>query len=811
VNEHTDSQLLRAYADQRSEPAFQELVRRHLDLVHSAALRMVRDSHLAQDVSQSVFVALANNAAQLTERRALAGWLHRTAQNIAAQFVRTDVRRRAREQEAAAMNQIVATSPETGWEQIEPHLDDALGELNEPDRDAILLRYFGGKSAGEMAATLGISDEAAQKRVGRAVERLRQFFSKRGISIGAGGLVVIISAHAVQAAPAGLATIISAGALTGAAASSAIVATAAKTAALTTFQKVLITASIAVAVGAGIYGVQRQRQIMASGSQNIQPTGRSSTNSTASTAQALEANPAVVRESLSDASVFTLDSAPGSLALRPDGKILVGSVLFGAFVDPKTGRLGFYHRAAMRLNPDGSLDRSFLTDSSRNNSSSFMAHLAIATNGQILVTGSFDSIEGEPREGIAVLHPDGSLDKSMVPWRGLTNPPGRYAVPAGVYPATFVADGTIAVATVSVEAPRGPQTVYRLDKSGAWITPSNNLVGEEFLRPSGMIQTLSEVGFWGRQPVEWTRATPHPLGPADNTPFGLHASLPTAYDAAKVFRALFEEVPIKLCHYAARLPDGGTILAIQDQFIDGSQSAPGRFMRFDANWRPDFSFTNSFEADRRGRITLLRQPDGRLLVAGLQGRMNGQDCAGVTRLEADGRTDPSFHCDMTNGLDGRVMDMVLQPDGRIVICGFFSVVNGAEVPHIARLNPDGSLDATFHPPFMTRAQFDRQRLGKHITLPVASLSPAPVNTAAAGQAVSSKTIVITQLTVFGDTAQVQYIGEPRQTYILQSKDRLQDSEWTNISTNQASSAGSGTLFDPQAGKFPQRFYRIAQQ
>ena len=102
MNDQTDSQLLHAYAEQRSEPAFSELVRRHVDFIYSAALRMVCDSHLAEDVTQGVFVALAKNAAQLKDRPVLSGWLHRTAQNIAAQTVRTDVRRRAREQEAAA-------------------------------------------------------------------------------------------------------------------------------------------------------------------------------------------------------------------------------------------------------------------------------------------------------------------------------------------------------------------------------------------------------------------------------------------------------------------------------------------------------------------------------------------------------------------------------------------------------------------------------------------------------------------------------------------------------------------------------------
>jgi RNA polymerase sigma factor (sigma-70 family) len=209
VNSLTDQQLLRDYAERRSEAAFAELVRRHVDLVYSAAVRMVHDAHLAEDVTQGVFVAFAQNARQLTERPVLAGWLHRTAQNIAANAVRTEVRRRVREQEAAAMNEIFATGPDAVWEQIASQLDAALGELGEADRDALLLRYFQRKSAHEIAQMLGISDEAAQKRVSRAVERLREFFAQRGVTVGASGLVAVITANAVQAAPVGLAITIS--------------------------------------------------------------------------------------------------------------------------------------------------------------------------------------------------------------------------------------------------------------------------------------------------------------------------------------------------------------------------------------------------------------------------------------------------------------------------------------------------------------------------------------------------------------------------------------------------------------------------
>jgi RNA polymerase sigma factor (sigma-70 family) len=253
VNSLADQQLLRDYSESRSEAAFAELVRRHVDQVFSAALRMVRDSHLAEDVTQGVFVALARHAGELTDRPVLSGWLHRTAQNLAANAVRSDVRRRAREQEVAAMNELLATEPDALWEHVAPHLDAALGELSEADRDALLLRYFERKSAREMAQTLGTSEDAAQKRVSRAVERLRELFSNRNVTIGASGLVVVISANAVQAAPVGLAAAISATAvLAGTTVASTATATAAKAIAMTTLQKALIAATIA-AVGTGIY------------------------------------------------------------------------------------------------------------------------------------------------------------------------------------------------------------------------------------------------------------------------------------------------------------------------------------------------------------------------------------------------------------------------------------------------------------------------------------------------------------------------------------------------------------------------------
>jgi RNA polymerase sigma factor (sigma-70 family) len=262
VNESTDQQLLRDYSGHRSEAAFSELVRRHIDLVHSAAFRMTGEAHSAQDVTQAVFVELAQNAARLAVHPVLSGWLHTTARNLAAKNVRTAARRQNHEQEVAAMNELLSSGTDVSWEAIAPHLDAALGELSEPDRDAVLLRYFEKKSAQEMAAQLGISDEAAQKRVSRAVERLREFFAKCGVTVGASGLAVVISANAVQAAPVGLAVIISTAAvLTGTTLVTTATVTATKAIAMTALQKTIVTTTIAVLAGAGIYEARQAAQL----------------------------------------------------------------------------------------------------------------------------------------------------------------------------------------------------------------------------------------------------------------------------------------------------------------------------------------------------------------------------------------------------------------------------------------------------------------------------------------------------------------------------------------------------------------------
>jgi len=209
----TDLQLLARYARHHTEDAFAELLRRHLDLVHSAALRQVRSPQLAEEVAQSTFITLAEHAQKLAPDTILSAWLYQVTRRAAIDVIRREARRQLREQIATEMQAMNATSSD--WTHIEPLLDEAMHALDETDRTAILLRYFENKSLREVGQTLGTSDDAAQKRVSRAVERLREFFSKRGVTVGTSGIAAVLSANAVQAAPVGLIATIATAALAG--------------------------------------------------------------------------------------------------------------------------------------------------------------------------------------------------------------------------------------------------------------------------------------------------------------------------------------------------------------------------------------------------------------------------------------------------------------------------------------------------------------------------------------------------------------------------------------------------------------------
>lgn len=199
--ELTDHELLADFVQRESEDAFATLVTRYLNLVYSTALRFTGNTHHAEEITQAVFIILARKAAGLSPRVVVSGWLYQTTRLTAANFVKVEIRRLRREQEACM--QSTPNEPDTiAWEQIAPLLDDAMGRLGEKDRNAIVLRFFENKTATQAAAALHLSEAATHKRTTRALDKLRKFFSTHGVNSTTAMVSGVISAHSVQTAPA---------------------------------------------------------------------------------------------------------------------------------------------------------------------------------------------------------------------------------------------------------------------------------------------------------------------------------------------------------------------------------------------------------------------------------------------------------------------------------------------------------------------------------------------------------------------------------------------------------------------------------
>jgi RNA polymerase sigma factor (sigma-70 family) len=242
-----DMDLVREYADRNSESAFAELVRRHINLVYSVALRFTGNSGDAQDVTQAVFIIFTRKAASLRQRTILTGWLYETTRLTAAGCLRTRARRQAHEQEAFMQSTLDQPGTDNVWRQLAPHLEAGMSRLAEHDRTLLALRFYENKTGAEAAALMGIREEAAHKRTARALEKLRKFFTKRGVTLSSVAIAGAVSANSVQAAPVGLTAKITAAATTiaGTAVTTTIV--------MTTLQKIAVTAALAVSVGVGIY------------------------------------------------------------------------------------------------------------------------------------------------------------------------------------------------------------------------------------------------------------------------------------------------------------------------------------------------------------------------------------------------------------------------------------------------------------------------------------------------------------------------------------------------------------------------------
>ncbi len=202
----TDAELLRTYARDATEPAFGELVTRYTGLVYSAALRQCASPELAREVTQDVFTDLARKARTLAKNfsgdSTLGPWLYKSTRYAALNAARDERRRVARE--LTLMPELHGPPDEPAWDRVAPVLDDAMAELNDAEREAVVLRYFQNLDFHAVGRALHVSDDTAQKRVSRAVERLRELIAKRGVTVGGSGLMILLAANSVQAAPIGL-------------------------------------------------------------------------------------------------------------------------------------------------------------------------------------------------------------------------------------------------------------------------------------------------------------------------------------------------------------------------------------------------------------------------------------------------------------------------------------------------------------------------------------------------------------------------------------------------------------------------------
>lgn len=245
----TDAELLRRYVDDKSESAFTELVQRHLGLVYSVSLRRVGgDAHLAEDVAQKVFADLARKSSSLLDRPTLGGWLYASAHLASAAIVRSERRRKAREAAAHSMQTSLSSSePGPDWARLRPVIDDAVVTLRDDDREAIALRFFEKRSFAEIGAALRVTDEAARKRVDRALEQLRAQLARRGITSTATVLGLALGAIGAATPPATLCSKVAAHALS---------TSAAGTSLPTTITGALWPAAAALIVGGVLFNAQ---------------------------------------------------------------------------------------------------------------------------------------------------------------------------------------------------------------------------------------------------------------------------------------------------------------------------------------------------------------------------------------------------------------------------------------------------------------------------------------------------------------------------------------------------------------------------
>ena len=257
-----DMELVQEYARTKSESAFATLVSRNVNLVYSVALRQVRDQHLAEEVTQTVFIILARKAGSLRSGTVISGWLCQTARYASAKALTLQHRRQQREQQAYMQSQLNETEDDA-WKQIAPTLDSVMAQLGRKDHDAVVLRFFEGRNFRDVGARLNTSEAGAKMRVNRALDKLRKLFTMRGLTFSAAILAGAISTNSVQAAPAGLAISVTSAAVKGTAVATStltLIETTLKIMAWTKVKTAVVVGAVALlAVGTATVAIQHEK------------------------------------------------------------------------------------------------------------------------------------------------------------------------------------------------------------------------------------------------------------------------------------------------------------------------------------------------------------------------------------------------------------------------------------------------------------------------------------------------------------------------------------------------------------------------
>lgn len=254
-----DGDLLKEYLTERSEAAFRRLVERYQDVVHSLAWRQLGDPAAAEDVAQQVFLLLASKAHWLTGRSSVGGWLHRSTLNLCARAHTREIRRMKREHTYSADPSINSTEPPPDNRELIRQLDTILNELPEKEREAIVLRFYRGQSLREVGESLGTTEEAARKRVSRALDRLSERLKRKGVTAAAAAVLAAVLTEGAQAAPVGFtARTLSAAAAGGAFGKASLTAAIVTKAALLT--KTQLAGVLAVAAAVPIAAQWKQTQ-----------------------------------------------------------------------------------------------------------------------------------------------------------------------------------------------------------------------------------------------------------------------------------------------------------------------------------------------------------------------------------------------------------------------------------------------------------------------------------------------------------------------------------------------------------------------